>query len=377
MTNIAITATPTSPAGITNVAFLLERQGAVFITLTSPPPYAVTFSNLTAGKYFLTASLVAAGAPPKGDLSFDINPASLQPANDNWNQAIALPGFNTTMISTNTFATKEVSEPVHGDVGGGKSVWWSWTAPSNGVYSATTLGSSFDTVLAVYTGSSLGALTEVAADDDIGPYQVSQVTFSGTNGTIYYFAVDGASTNAFGEAHLRLLADPLPTMSISAPPNGHAFLVTSPAQATNTQTAASITDPSGITSVNYWFDGPGTNVSGTLSSPYQLAVSNLKVGQYGLTLAAMNNHGLISVTNAGFSVVSMAPQIITAEFQQSRTQFQFGVLGLQGTNYDLEISTNLVAWSAATHWTNFSGAEIINNTNVSASPKQFYRAVLK
>jgi hypothetical protein len=337
----------------------------------------VTFSNLTAGKYFLSASLVAAGTPPKGDLSFDINPASLQPVNDNWNQAAALPGFNTTMLSTNTFATRESGEPVHGDVAGGKSVWWSWTAPSNGLYAATTMGSSFDTVLAVYTGSSVSALTELTADDDIGPYNFSQVTFSGTNGTVYYFAVDGAATNAFGEAHLRLLADPLPTMSITAPANGQAFLVTSPAKTTNTQTAASITDPSGIASVNYSFDGPGTNISGTLPSPYQLAVNNLKVGQYGLTLVALNNRGLISVTNAGFSVVSMAPQLITAEFQHSSTQYQFGVLGLQGVNYDLEVSSNLVAWSVTTHWTNFTGAEIINNTNVAASSKQFYRAVLK
>jgi hypothetical protein len=377
LTNIAITATPTIPAGTTNVAFVLERQGAVFIALTSRPPYSVTFSNLTAGKYFLSAALVAAGTPPKGDLSFDINPATLQPANDNWNQASVVPGFNTMVISSNTYATKEPNEPTHGDVGAGKSVWWAWTAPSNGLYTATTMGSSFDTVLGVYTGASVGALSEVAADDDIGPYSFSQVTFSGTNGTVYYFAVDGTSASAFGEAHLRLLADPLPTMSITAPGNGFSFLVTLPSKTTNTQTAASITDPSGIAAVNYWFDGPGTNAAGTLLSPYQLAVTNLKVGQYTLTFAAMNNKGLIGVTNGGFSVVAMAPQIITAEFQQSRTQFQFGVLGLQGTNYDVEVSSNLVAWSAAAHYTNFSGAEIINNTNVSATPKQFYRAVLK
>jgi hypothetical protein len=232
-------------------------------------------------------------------------------------------------------------------------------------------------VLAVYTGPNVGSLSEVAADDDIGPYTFSQVTFPATNGTVYYFAVDGTSTGASGEAHLRLLANPLPTISITAPANGFSFLVNSPSKTTNTQTAASVSDPSGIAAVNYWFDGPGTNSAGTLSSPYQLAVTNLKVGQYTFTMLALNNSGLINVTNAGFSVVSLAPQLITSGFQQSATQFQFGVLGLQGTNYDLEASSNMVAWSAATHWTNFTGAEIINNTNPSVSPKQFYRAVLK
>jgi hypothetical protein len=377
VTNVAITATPSSPAGTTNIAFVLERQGIVYLNFTSAPPYAVTLSNLTVGKYFLTATLAAAGTPPKGDISFDINPASLQPPNDNWSQAFVVPGLNTTVLGTNTYATKEPNELAHGDVGVGKSIWWSWTAPSSGIFSATTAGSGFDTVLAVYTGSSLATLSEVAANDDLGPITFSQVTFPATNGTVYYFAVDGTSANAFGEAHLHLLADPLPTISITAPANGFAFLVTSPAKTTNTQAAVTVTDPSGVASVNYWFDGPGTNIAGTLSSPYQLPVSNLKVGQYALTLLAMNSKGLISVTNGGFSVISVAPQIVTAEFQHSSTQLQFGVLGFQGTNYDLEVSSNLVAWSAARHWTNFTGAEIINNTNLSAQPKQFYRAVLK
>jgi Bacterial Ig domain len=377
LTNVAITATPSTPAGTTNVAFVLERQGAVFLTLTSPPPYSVTFSNLTAGKYFLSATPVAAGTPPKGDLSFDVIPVSLQPVNDNLSLASVIPNLNTIVLGTNTYATKEPSEPVHGDVAVGKSIWWTWTAPSTGTFSATTMGSTFDTVLAVYTGASIGSLSEVAADDDIGPYTFSQVTFPATNGTVYYFAVDGTSTGAMGEAHLRLLANPLPTISITEPANGVSLLVNSPSKTTNTQTAASISDPSGIAAVNYWFDGSDTNAAGTLSSPYQLAVSNLKVGQYTLTMLALNNSGLINVTNAGFSVVSLAPQLITSGFQQSATQFQFGVLGVQGTNYDLEVSSNLLAWSATTHFTNFTGAEIINNTNTLVKPTQFYRAVLK
>jgi len=94
-------------------------------------------------------------------------------------------------------------------------------------------------------------------------------------------------------------------------------------------------------------------------------------------LVAANNGGLIGVTNIGFSVVSIAPQIVLSEFKQSGAQFQFGVLGYQGTNYDLEVSSNMSTWSAATHWTNFTGAEIVNNTNLTSAPKQFYRAVLK
>jgi hypothetical protein len=376
-TNLAITAMPSSPAGATNIAFVLERQGAAFLNVTSAPPYSVTLSNLTVGKYFMSAKLVAAGSPPSGDVSFNINPASLQPANDNWSQAAVIPGLNVTVTGPNTYATAEPDEPKHADVGAGKSVWWSWTAPSNGIFTVTTRGSTFDTALGVYTGANLSSLGEVVADDDIGPNAFSQVTFTATNGTIYYFAVDSASAVEFGQASLRVVADLPPVISFTSPLNGVSFLVNSPSKTTNAQAAASIIDPAGIALVNYWFNGPNTNAAGALSPPYQLNITNLTVGQYGLTLVASNYSGVIGVTNLGFSVISIAPQIVLSEFVQSSSQFQFGVMGYQGTNYDLETSSNLVAWSAATHWTNFTGAEIISNTNLSSAPKQYYRAVLK
>lgn len=377
VTNLAITATPSSPAGATNMAFVLERQGAAFLNFTSPPPYAVVLGNLTTGKYFLSARLAAAGSPVSGDVSFDITPASLQPANDNWNHASPIPGLNVTVTGSNTYATAEVDEPMHADVGAGQSVWWTWTAPSSGPFTATTRGSGFDTAMGVYTGNTLSTLNEIAADDDIGPNSFSQVTFTATNGVTYYFAVDGSSPTEFGQISLRITGDAIPAISVTGPSNGMAFLVSSPSKATNTQASASITDPSGIAQVNYWFNGPGTNSAGTLSSPYQLAITNLTAGQYGLTLVAANNSGLVGVTNFGFSVISLAPQLVLNGFNQSSNQFQFGVIGFQGTNYDLEVSTNLQGWSAATHWTNFTGAEIVSKTNLSAAPKQFYRAVLK
>jgi hypothetical protein len=52
-------------------------------------------------------------------------------------------------------------------------------------------GSAFDTVLAVYTGSSVGALTTRAADDDSGTGTASLVDLSVTGGQTYHVAVDG------------------------------------------------------------------------------------------------------------------------------------------------------------------------------------------
>ena len=55
-----------------------------------------------------------------------------------------------------------------------------------------TEGSDFDTLLAVYTGTSVDALTAVASNDDAIGRQ-SEVSFTAQVGVIYYIAVDGYS----------------------------------------------------------------------------------------------------------------------------------------------------------------------------------------
>jgi hypothetical protein len=55
----------------------------------------------------------------------------------------------------------------------------------------STIGSNFDTLLAVYTGTSVSALTEVASDHNNGANWISQVVFTATAGTRYQIAVDG------------------------------------------------------------------------------------------------------------------------------------------------------------------------------------------
>ena len=52
---------------------------------------------------------------------------------------------------------------------------------------------TFDTVLAVYTGSSADSLTQVASNDNFGTLQASRVTFPVVLGTAYLIAVDGVN----------------------------------------------------------------------------------------------------------------------------------------------------------------------------------------
>jgi hypothetical protein len=57
----------------------------------------------------------------------------------------------------------------------------------------STQGSNFDTLLGVYTGSSVGALSLVVSNDDsqIGRTYTSLVSFNAVAGTTYRFVVDG------------------------------------------------------------------------------------------------------------------------------------------------------------------------------------------
>jgi Immunoglobulin domain len=91
----------------------------------------------------------------------------------------------------NTGYTWETGETNHAGKLGGSSAWFEWTPSSNGIATFTTVGSAFDTLLAVYTGSDLTKLTEVESDDDGGPFRTSQAAFNVQAGIHYAVVVDG------------------------------------------------------------------------------------------------------------------------------------------------------------------------------------------
>ena len=119
-------------------------------------------------------------------------PAFSQPANNNFANAQTLVG-STFATGSNVGATAEASEPFRDGAAPVASVWYKWRASSGGFVTINTLGSSFDTVLAVYTGSSLFNLTEIASNDDSSDSgdTTSKLRFTATAGVTYYIMVDG------------------------------------------------------------------------------------------------------------------------------------------------------------------------------------------
>ena len=112
--------------------------------------------------------------------------------NDFFANALVFPPGTNRVSDNNAGATVEAGEPQHAGASGGNSVWWSWVAPQDGTYALDTVGSSFDTVLAVYTGTAVDALTLVGEDDNRSDGGASLVKFVGVGGTTYQFAVDGS-----------------------------------------------------------------------------------------------------------------------------------------------------------------------------------------
>ena len=120
------------------------------------------------------------------------------PANDNFIAAQEIFGVWGSVTNNTTLATFEAGEPSHAGFVASKSIWYKWTAPQSGEVQLDTLSSAVDTVLAVYTGSALGNLRQVAANDDLVPLYTSVIVpggasalkFNATLGKTYYFAVD-------------------------------------------------------------------------------------------------------------------------------------------------------------------------------------------
>jgi hypothetical protein len=120
--------------------------------------------------------------------------------NDHFANAMQLGGSWAATRDSIAGATLEAGEPVHRS-GAAKSIWWRWTAPASGrteVYHGESLATNI--TLAVYTGTSVEALTPVAS----GPH----TTFTASAGQTYHIAA-AVSAETTGDVLLTLSQSPV------------------------------------------------------------------------------------------------------------------------------------------------------------------------
>lgn len=158
-----------------------------------------------------TYRIAVAGVPGAvGSISLSILPDTVtaSPANDSFAGAIPLSGLPVTAVGNSIGATREAGELLLDQSGGGASVWWRWTAPADSVVTFSTQGSQFDSMLGVFTGDSVDALTEIKSQDDVDPgvIRYSRFAVSVSQGQTYRIAVDGWDAQT-GPIYLALTSD--------------------------------------------------------------------------------------------------------------------------------------------------------------------------
>ena len=130
-----------------------------------------------------------------GSLVLTVTSVVAQPANDNFVNAWNLVGANAVTNGNSQQSSKQTGEPNHAGNLGGRSVWFNWTAPGSGLIRVDTVGSSFNTLLGVYTGTAVNALTLIASNNDApGLGNLSRVQFEASQGVLYRIAVDANRT---------------------------------------------------------------------------------------------------------------------------------------------------------------------------------------
>jgi hypothetical protein len=170
------------------------------------------FDSNTVDPLLAAASLTVTGSPP--------------PANDNFSARSVLgSALPVSASGSNIAATMESGED---NLGGSakRSVWHSWAATSTGWVSVDTVGSTFDTLVGVFTGSSVGALQRVGFNDNSGrksdssgPYPTdSRLYFKAQAGTTYQIAVYGSNwTSAAGVGSYNLhITSAIPPHEVTA-----------------------------------------------------------------------------------------------------------------------------------------------------------------
>jgi Bacterial Ig domain/FG-GAP-like repeat/Glucodextranase, domain B/Immunoglobulin domain len=286
-------------------------------------------------------------------------------------------GFSVSQVFSTTGATTQPGEPQPcGQVGSG-SEWFSYTAPANGIMQINTDGSTFNTILGVYTGPG----TSFASLDEVGCGYSTNYTEQGqpsviltnvTRGTTFFILVQGYQGSA-GVAKLQIgLGQPLAFRDLPA-----SQLVTAGNNATFAATAI------GSTPVSYQWQLNGANLAGATKSTFTVtAAQNESVGNY--AVIASNPLGAVTSSPPAALTVQFAPAVVAGPSNETVTlglpaRFSVEALGVNvKTNpfvcqwyfngAPIPKATGLSLLLPVTHWTN-QGAYylVISNSYGSAT----------
>jgi hypothetical protein len=325
--------------------------------------------------------------------------ASTGSTNDLFGRARVLPPPSGVEFASNTNATREFGEPLHGGNEGGASLWWSYTPTQSGVLVLSTEGSTFDTLLGVYTVNdpldrNISHLITVAENDD-SPDATdghSEISVAVEAGRLYYIAVDGYA-GAKGDVRLEYTFAGSGVFSVTSTSSGGGTVSpangTFPAESAVTVTATPdrykqfsrfIVTQNGVTTIvtngpTYTFMLLGnTQVTAEFTAkqfaddfqsggfnklPYQIS-SSPAVGQHWVVAQVETNSvthegSLVARVREGLPDATTASLVLVTNLAPGTGSFEFTVNS--ETNYDkFEFSVDgrvLGTWSGSVPWQTF------------------------
>ena len=306
---LTATASVSAPVTISSVEFFYDGASA---GVDATAPYSGSVSSPTVGAHTVyaraTDSLGRTSYMATNTVTLANNPL----ANDDFVNRFTL-GTPAHVTGANAGAGTESGEPTSSFINSvftqwGRTLWWKWTAPVTTIVTIDTIGSDFNTYLAVYTGSAVNGMTVIAQNNNAsGLPNVSLVTFTAQAGTEYQIQVGGVRSGgvtATGNINLNLI---LPsTVVITTPAEGAVFLTGSNIDVTVTASSAA----GAITNVALY--AGGTLVDSVTNAPYTFAVSNAPAGSNSLFAVAMDSSSQVVtsavvhvlVVHAGITIVS-------------------------------------------------------------------------
>jgi hypothetical protein len=122
---ISVTITGTKFENVTAVKF--NGVNATFTVNSASQIAATVPATATTGRITVTTT----GGTATSAASFSV---VARPGNDHFANAQRITSASGTISGSNVGATKETGEPNHSGDPRGRSVWYRWTAPSNGVW---------------------------------------------------------------------------------------------------------------------------------------------------------------------------------------------------------------------------------------------------
>ena len=270
-------------------------------------------------------------------------------------------GYSSSQIFSTVLSSKDAGEPNHCSEAGGASEWYTYQPSNSGTLQINTDGSSFNTVLAVYTGpgTDYASLVSVACDNVPGSGR-DRVVFQGSSGKVYFIAVDGVG-GARGTAYLNVnFGDP---PLIVTPPTNQ--VVAAGSNATFTVFA------SGSGPLRYRWQFNGTNILNATNSSY--TVTNVQ--------EALTGNYTVTVSNVVAVVTSSPPAVLSLRTPP--------VITVQPTNQSVTVTSNVTFSVTATgnpapayQWrfgvTNLPGATNLSLvlTNVQTNQAGIYSVVV-